>query len=225
MSSTMRVDDAITQRRSIRRFKPDPVPRAVIEAILEAAARAPSGANMQPWRVHVVIGAARDRVGEAVRRAAAAGERRPDYSYYPDEFFEPYTSRRRKSGFDLYDRLGIARDDKAARQAQTLRNFAFFDAPVGLFVTVDRRLNLGSWLDAAMFMQNLMLMARAHGLETCAQASWIPYAGTVREVLDIDAGEVLLAGIAVGHADPEAPENGLETERVPVRGFTTWHAA
>jgi nitroreductase len=222
---TLDVETAITGRRSIRRFLPDPVPREVVEDILTVAARAPSGANMQPWQVHVVTGEARRRVGAAVTAAAARGERAPDYEYYPDEWFEPYRGRRRKIGFDLYDLLGIARDDKAAREAQSRRNFLFFDAPVGLFVTVDRRLNLGSWLDGAMFLQTLLLAARGRGLEACAQASWVPYAGTVRATLGIDAGEVLLSGVALGHPDPNAPENGLRTERAPPAAFTTWHDA
>ena len=219
------VEAAIAGRRSIRRFLPDPVPRATVEAILASAARAPSGTNMQPWRVHVVTGAARRRVGDAVKAAAARGERRPDYEYYPDEWFEPYRSRRRRLGFALYERLGIARDDQAARDAQSRRNFDFFDAPVGLFVTVDRRLNPGSWIDCAMFLQTLLLAARGHGLETCAQASWVPYADTVRATLGIDAGEVLLSGVALGRPDPTAPENALESERAAPAAFTTWHEA
>jgi nitroreductase len=217
------VEAAITGRRSIRRFRPDPVPRATVEHILAVAARAPSGANMQPWKVHVVTGAARRRVGEAVTAAADRGERSPDYAYYPDDWFEPYRSRRQKIGFDLYDLLGIARDDEAARTAQSRRNFVFFDAPVGLFVTVDRRLQLGSWLDCGMFLQSLCLAARGVGLETCAQASWIAYAGTVRAALGIDDGEVLLSGVALGWPDLDAPENALATERVPPAAFTSWH--
>jgi nitroreductase len=222
---TAAVEAAITGRRSIRRFLPDPVPPATVAAILELAARAPSGANMQPWQVHIVTGEARRRVGEAVAAAAERGERSPDYTYYPDAWFEPYRARRRKIGFDLYDLLGIVHDDQAARQAQSRRNFVFFDAPVGLFVTVDRRLNLGSWLDCGMFLQNLLLAARAHGLEACAQASWVPYAGTVRAALGIDGGEVLLSGVALGLPDPHAPENALSTERAPAADFTTWHEA
>jgi nitroreductase len=214
---------AIAERRSIRRFRPEPVPPETVERILELAARAPSGANMQPWQVHVVTGEARRRVGEAVAQAAARGERSPDYTYYPDDWFEPYRSRRRRIGFALYDLLGIARDDKAAREAQSRRNFVFFDAPVGLFVFVDRRLNLGSWLDCGMFLQNLCLAARACGLETCAQASWVPYAGTVRAALGIDDGAALLSGVALGHPDPAAPENALTTERAAPAAFTTWH--
>jgi len=216
---------AIVGRRSIRRFLPEPVPAGVVAEVLETAARAPSGANMQPWRVHIVTGDARERVGDAVIAAAERGERTPDYTYYPDDWFEPFRTRRRPLGFALYDLLGIDRHDAAAREAQSRRNFAFFDAPVGLFVTVDRRLNLGSWLDTAMFVQNLMLAARAHGLDTCAQASWVPYAGTVRATLGIPASEVLLCGVALGYADPHAPENRLASERADATSFTTWHEA
>ncbi len=180
---------------------------------------------MQPWRVHVVSGRARDRVGAAVRAAAQAGAENPDYRYYPDPFFEPFTSRRRRLGYDLYARLGVDRADVSAREAQRLENFAFFGAPVGLFVTVDRRLNPGSWLDCAFFIQTLMLAARGVGLESCAQASWVPYADVVRASLGIDAGEVLLCGIALGYPDETAPENRLETERAAVADFTTWHEA
>ncbi len=221
----MDVEEAITGRRSIRRFLDESVPRPLVEHILEVSARAPSGANMQPWIVHVVTGASRARVGDAVRDAARSGRRSPDYVYYPDEFFEPFKSRRRKIGFDLYALLGIGRDDAAARARQSEANFAFFGAPVGLFVTVNRRLNPGSWLDCFMFIQNLLLVARGHRLETCAQASWIPYAGTVRQTLGINEEEVLLCGIALGYPDPDAPENALATERAPVETFTTWHGA
>jgi nitroreductase len=221
--SPLDLEAAIGGRRSVRRFLPEPVPTATVERILELAARAPSGANMQPWRVHVVTGEARRRVGEAVIAAADRDERSPDYTYYPDTWFEPFRSRRRQIGFDLYALLGIGREDAAAREAQSRRNFVFFDAPVGLFVTVDRRLNLGSWLDCGMFLQNLLLAARAHGLETCAQASWIPYAGTVRATLGIETGEVLLSGVALGYPDPAAPENALETERAAPAAFTIWH--
>lgn len=221
--ATLDVEVAIAGRRSIRRFRPDPVPRETVECILELAARAPSGANMQPWQVHVVTGEARRRVGAAVAAAAERGERSPDYAYYPDDWFEPYRSRRRRVGFALYDLLGIDRADTAAREAQSRRNFLFFDAPVGLFVFADRRLNLASWLDGGMFLQNLLLAARAFGLETCAQASWVPYAGTVRTALGLDDDVVLLAGVALGHPDADAPENALTTERAAVADFTTWH--
>ncbi len=210
-------------RRSIRRFRPDPVPECVVRRILEVAGRAPSGANMQPWRVHAVTGPARQRVVEAALAAIRAGGDTPEYRYYPEEWFEPYRGRRRKVGFDLYGLLGIHRDDMPARQQQFERNFMFFDAPVGLLVTVDRRLATGSWIDAGIFIGHVMLLARAHGLESCPQAAWHRVHATVRRALGIPEEEVLLCGIALGHPDPGAPENTLETERAPLDDWATFH--
>ena len=219
------VDRAITSRRSIRRFLPDPVPRRVVAEILDVAGRAPSGTNMQPWRGHVLTGAVRDAVCAAVLKAFDAGEtgHRHEVQYYPDEFFEPYLSRRRKVGWDLYGTLGIARGEAARMRAQHRRNFQFFDAPVGLMFTIHRDLATGSWLDYGMFLENVMIAARAHGLDTCAQAAWTHYHKVVRPVLGLDEAEVMVCGMALGRADPDAPENGLVTERAPASGFMNWH--
>lgn len=217
------IREAIGARRSVRRFLPDPVPDEVVRAILGEAARAPSGANIQPWQVHVVTGAAKARVSRAVLDAAAEGRETAEYAYYPDEFFEPYLGRRRKVGYDLYGLLGIEKGDKPAMRAQHDRNFVFFDAPVGLFVTIDRRFNLGSYMDAGMFIQNILLLARAWGCETCPQAAWVRHGGTVRAVLGIPESHILLCGIALGRIDPDAPENRLQTERAAPETFTTFH--
>lgn len=223
MSLALPVVDAITGRRSIRRFLATPIDRATIERILAIAARSPSGANMQPWQVHVVTGAAKARLSERVLAEAQRGEASPDYTYYPDNWFEPYLARRRRVGFALYALMGIERHDKGAREAQALENFRFFEAPVGLFVTLDRRLNPGSWIDCGMFLQSILLAARSFGLETCAQASWVRHGGTVRAALGLGDDQVLIAGVALGHADPSAPENRLVTDRAPVDAFTTFH--
>lgn len=218
------VDAAITSRRSLRRFLLEPVPRATVEQILDVAARAPSGTNMQPWRVHVVAGAAKDRLCRAVVAAfeADAPQGPHEYRYYPETFFEPFLSRRRKVGFGLYGLLGIARGDAAAMKAQHARNFLFFDAPVGLMFTIDRRLEIGSWLDYGMFLQNVMTAARGRGLDTCAQAAWSHWHGVVRATLGLADEELVVCGMALGHADPDAPENQLATERVPAREFATF---
>ncbi len=217
-------DLAITSRRSVRRFLPTAVPRSVIAEILDAAARAPSGTNMQPWRGYVLVGAPRDELCAAVQAVFDAEEpgHRHEVQYYPDEFFEPYLSRRRKVGWDLYGTLGIARGENVKMRAQHRRNFQFFDAPVGMVFTIHRRLATGSWLDYGMFLENIMIAARARGLDTCAQAAWTHYHKVMRPVLGLAEEEVVVCGMALGHADPDAPENRLVTERVTSDRFMDW---
>ena len=215
--------DAIVGRKSIRRFRSDAVATECISKILTAASRAPSGVNSQPWFVHVVVGAAKERLSRAVKAAANAGATSLEYDYMPALAREPYLSRRRKVGYDLYALYGIDRHDRTARQAAMLRNFDFFGAPVGLFFTMDRELAFGSWLDMGMFMQNVMVLARAYGLETCPQQAWCDYGAVVRRELDIPVSQLLVSGMAIGHADYEAIENSLVTERAPVREFSRFH--
>ncbi len=221
--SAAAIEAAIRGRRSIRAFLPDPVPAALVEHLLDVAARAPSGTNMQPWRAHALAGEPK----EALSRALVAAHAEPSghdaaYRYYPDEFFEPYLSRRRKVGWDLYGRLGIARGEAERMRAQHARNLLFFDAPVGLVFTIDRRLEIGSWLDYGMFLENIMVAARGHGLETCVQAAFAPFDRVIREFLRLPETDVVVCGMSLGYADPDAPENGLETERVPAREFATF---
>ncbi|HQT79837.1 MAG TPA: nitroreductase [Rhodopila sp.] len=220
MESTT-VDHAITSRRSIRRFLPTPVPAATVEAILDIAARAPSGTNMQPWRGYALAGEAKDQLVAAVQAVFDAEEpgHVQEVQYYPDSFFEPYLSRRRTVGWGLYGLLGITKGDSARMKAQHRRNFQFFDAPVGLIFTIDRRLATGSWLDYGMFLQNIMTAARGRGLDTCAQAAWSHYHRAIRPVLGLEDVETVVCGMALGYADPDAPENQLATERTPARTF------
>jgi nitroreductase len=205
----------IESRRSLRAFLPEPVPRATIERIIAAAARAPSGTNTQPWHVHVLTGAARDRLVEKVCHAYdhEIDQHHYEYDYYPKEFVEPYLSRRRKVGFDLYGLLGIAKGDKERMKAQHRRNFTFFDAPVGLMFSIDRRMGRGSWMDYGGFMQNVMLAARACGYDTCPQAAWIQFHRIVGAELALPENLQLVCGMALGRADPAAPENRLVSER------------
>ena len=217
----------LRERRSVRAFQPRPVERALIERLLAEAALAPSGANLQPWRVHVLRGAALQQV---VQRAQAihhdpeqAAQLQAEYRYYPAEWKPEYAARRRKIGLDLYELLGIAKGDKARMHEQHGRNYAFFGAPVGLLFSIDRSLTQGSWLDCGMFMQNLMLAARAHGLDTCVQAAWIHFHAQLAEWLDLPPEEMLLCGMALGYADPAAPENRLTTERAAVAEFARFH--
>jgi nitroreductase len=219
------VDRVISGRKSIRAFLPTPLPEGAVDEILSVAARAPSGGNMQPWHVHVLEGAALKRLVEAVCYAYdfQPEERRTEYEYYPAEFFEPYAARRRKVGWDLYALLGIERGDKGKMKAQQRRNFEFFGAPTGLIFTIDRRLAQGGWVDHGMFLQNVMLAARVRGIASCAQASWMEYPGVVAKTLNIPGNEIIVCGMALGYADPEAVENTLQTEREPLEVFVTRH--
>jgi nitroreductase len=212
---------ALLTRRSVRAFRPDPVPRATVEAILALAARAPSGTNMQPWKVVACTGAARDALAAELAAAhdTGGGDHREEYRYYPASWREPYLSRRRKLGWDYYGLMGLARNDRAGMHRQHGRNFDFFGAPVALFFTVDRDLELGSWLDAGMFVQAVMIAARAFELHTCPQAAFQPYHRIVRRHLAIPEGEILLCGMSLGRIDDAARENALVTEREPVAAF------
>jgi len=222
--STAAVDAAITSRRSIRAFLRTPVAHRVIEDILAVAARAPSGTNTQPWQVHVLTGAAlqalsRD-IGAAYDDATERASHTEEYAYYPTEWRSPYIDRRRKVGWDLYTLLGIGKADKARMQAQHGRNYRFFDAPVGLLFTIDRVMQQGSWLDYGMFLQNIMVAARARGLDTCPQAAFTQFHRIITRHLGLHEGQMVVCGMSLGHADPAAVENSLVTEREPVAGFT-----
>lgn len=211
--------EAIASRRSVRAFRPDPVPSETIREILEIAARAPSGTNMQPWKVRVVTGAARERLVEAALGTEPVSA---EYKYYPDRFPEPYLSRRRKVGWDLYGLLGIKRGENEKMRAQHDRNQMFFDAPVGMIFSIDRVLEIGSWLDYGMFIGNVMTAARHFGLHSCPQVAWTPYHEVVRQVLGMPEEEVLVCGMALGYEDEGAVENGLRTERAPLGDWVTF---
>jgi nitroreductase len=211
---------AIAGRRSVRAFLPTPVPRADVERLLDLAARAPSGTNMQPWHGYAVTGAPLRTLAAALVAEHMAGRHgESEYRYYPETFPEPYLARRRKVGWDLYGLLGIARGETGKMTAQHARNFDFFGAPVGIIFTIDRRLEIGSWLDYGMFLGNVMVAARGMGLDTCAQAAFASHHRTIRAQLPIPDGEVVVCGMALGHADPEAAVNRLVTERAPAREF------
>ncbi|MBU6440759.1 MAG: nitroreductase [Betaproteobacteria bacterium] len=224
--SVQAVDAAITSRRSIRRFLPRPVPRDVLEQILRVAARAPSGTNTQPWQVHVLSGEALQRMSRRIVQAyddpAQAAAHTEEYAYYPRQWQSPYLERRRKVGWDLYGLLGIAKTDKAGMHAQHRRNFLFFDAPVGLLFSIDRVMEQGSWLDYGMFLQNIMVAARARGLDTCPQAAFTQFHRIIEEELGLRPTQQVVCGMSLGWADPEAVENTLHTERADVAEFTTF---
>ncbi|CAN5147348.1 nitroreductase [soil metagenome] len=217
------VDAAIASRHSIRAFLPTAVERQDIEAILQIAARAPSGTNTQPWKVYVLTGLTRQRLSDEILKAhndpLLSAQHTEEYNYYPTEWISPYIDRRRKVGWDLYGLLGLTRDNKAGIHAQHGRNYQFFDAPVGLIFTIDRVMALGSWLDYGMFLQNIMIAARGRGLDTCPQAAFTQYHRIISDVLHLPKAEQVVCGMSLGYADPARIENSLITEREPVAGF------
>jgi len=230
MTKNSLVDQAILSRMSARAYMPKPVPRELLLALLDVASRAPSGVNTQPWKVYVLQGKSRDELVAQVCAAHDAMRADPglsskyqeEYDYYPKQWVSPYIDRRRENGWGLYGLLGIVKGDKDRMHAQHQRNFRFFDAPVGLMFTVDRRLGQGSLLDYGMFMQNIMIAARARGLHTCPQAAWNAYASIIMPHIGADASEMLVCGMSLGYADESAVVNQFHTPRVPAEQFTRW---
>ncbi|PXX37931.1 nitroreductase [Undibacterium pigrum] len=217
------VDDAITSRRSIRAFLPQPVAREDIQQILEVAARSPSGSNTQPWKVYVLTGARLHALSDAILAAhntEGQGGHEQEYNYYPVKWVTPYLERRRKVGWDLYALLGLGRENKAGMHAQHGRNYAFFDAPVGMIFTIDRVMEQGSWLDYGMFLQSIMVAARGRGLDTCPQAAFTQYHKIIAEQLQLPEDEMLVCGMSLGYGDYSKIENTLVTERAAVAEFT-----
>lgn len=220
----MNVAEALQKRISIRGFLDKPVDEETIRMLLDKARWAASGGNMQPWKVVVVTGAEKDACTELVGKTLGEnpGGEAGDYPIYPDEVTEPYRSRRFKVGEDMYEKLGIGRDDKDARFARLFENYKFFGAPVGLFFVIDRSMGHGQWAHLGMFMQSLALVAVEEGLGTCMQEAW----GMVRESLhkqfELPANEVVYCGMALGYPDFDQPVNTMRSERAPVDEFTTF---
>lgn len=217
----MDVAEAVDKRISVRAFRPDPVSGEIVRAILQAAHRAPSGGNLQPWRVYAIAGKPLAALkATAVAKMAYGGEK-PEYDVYPQNLWEPLRTRRYECGEDLYATIGIPREDKPARLRQLARNSELFGAPVGLFFTLDRKVGPPQWADCGMFMQTIMLLAVEHGLDTCAQEFWARLPQTVGAALDLPEHEMLFSGMALGWRDEAAPINTLRTRRDPFDAFAT----
>ena len=220
----MKVSDAINSRRSMRVFKPDPVAKADVEWIIATANRAASNGNLRPWKLHVTMGAARQRLSKAILKAMDENDHGPgaEYNVYPKEFTAVYDARRKLVGKQLYTLLGVPRGDTAGMARQFRKNFEFFDAPVGMILCVERRMGNGQWIDCGIFLDQLMLLAREKGLHTCPQAAFSRCQHVVRSELKVPDDQVVICGLALGHADPDAVPNNLITERAPIEDFTTW---
>lgn len=221
--SNVLASDALLTRKSIRAFLDKPVKRELIEDVLALAARSPSGANAQPWKVRVLTGETLENFCKTLHGLVTSEVVvNREHRYYPTEWHEPYLARRRVVGWQLYNSVGIERGEKEKMRLQQERNFTFFDAPVGLIFTMDQEFPIGSWLDMGMFMHSIMIAARSYGLDTCAEASFIDYAKQVRELLMIGENEKLICGMALGYRDPAAPVNNFNTERAPLSEFVSF---
>lgn len=219
------VFEAARTRRSIRAYKPDPIPPQTLRDIVELGRHAPSGSNIQPWCVHVLTGTSLKRVGSAIEQAFLTDEpgHKRDYNYYTDPIVDPYLARRRQCGWGLYKTLGIGRGDHEKSKAYRATNYTFFGAPAGLVLTIDRTLEIGSWFDYGLFAQTLMLAARARGLHTCAEASIASYPDIVRRELNISRDYTIMCGIAMGYADEAAVVNTFQPERIALEDYATFH--
>ena len=199
----------------------------MVEDILRVASFAATGVNIQPWHVHVLYGEAKRKLSAAISSVnddpAQSKEHTEPYDYYPTQWISPYIDRRRKVGWDLYGLLGIAKGDKDRMHAQHGRNYRFFDAPVGLMFCIDRVMQQGGFMDTGMFLQNVMVAARARGLDTCPQVAFTKFHRVIRAQLDIPDNQLLVCGMSLGFADPDSVENALVTDRIPVSDFTTHH--
>jgi nitroreductase len=218
------VVSAMRTRQSIRAFLDKPVPLETVRAIIEVAAFTPSGSNLQPWNAHVLTGEPLTVLGSEIKTAYLADEpgHQRDYKYYTDELAEPFLSRRRACGWGLYGTLGISRGEKDRMKRQRSTNYNFFGAPVGMVLTIDSRLEVGSWMDFGGFLQSVMLIARTHGLHTCAQASIAEFPKIVRRHLPIPDNHAVVCGIALGYADFGARVNQFRTERCSVDEIATF---
>jgi nitroreductase len=221
----MKVSDAIAYRRSVRGFTDQPVDIALIKDIVQKSARAATGGNLQPWHIDIIHGEAMAKLKNIMIAKMAQG--RPseptEYDIYPKDLKAPYTDRRFEVGHMLYEAIGIPREDKMGRAMWFSRNFQFFNAPVGLFLTLDRQMGPPQWGDAGMMLQNIMLLLCEAGLDSCAQECWAVYPDTVRAFLGTPQERILWTGMSIGYKDSNDPANALMPTRAPCDEWLTIH--
>jgi nitroreductase len=220
----MDVREAVASRFSCRAFLPTPIPEKIVRDIVERAARAPSGGNVQPWRVHALTGEPLEKLKRLIRARPELLPRGEgaEYEIYPPGLKEPYETRRREVGAKLYQAIGVTREDRPGRYRQYARNFAFFEAPVGLFIFIDRSMGPPQWSDVGGYIQTVMLLARDHGLHSCGQEAWTHWHKTVYSFLGIPTEFILFCGVALGYADESAPINRWRSPREKLELFATF---
>ena len=220
----MKVAEAVVERHSVRAFTDQQVAKELIEEILAKASQAPSGANTQPWRVAVLTGDAKQRLQQRLEATFNTGQRgKMDYSYYPEQWEQPYLARRQACGYQLYDALGIRREDRQRRLQQWAANYRAFDAPVMMIFLIEDIMQTGSYMDYGMFLQSVMLLALEKGLGTCPQAALGEYPDIVRDELSLEPGIKVLGGMALGYEDRDAAINSYRTPREPLDSFVSFY--
>mmetsp|Transcript_39123 Transcript_39123/g.59074 ORF Transcript_39123/g.59074 Transcript_39123/m.59074 type:complete len:232 (-) Transcript_39123:308-1003(-) len=218
------VTNALKARISTRAYQDKPVPKEVIEEILEVASRAPSGGNTQPWHLYVLTGDAREELVRTMRDPKVFKKNKQEYAVYPSKATEPrkFSERKRAVAFDMYDLMGVDRNDNAGRAQAMAKNWEFFGAPVGILVSVDRACDRNAWGHTGMLLQSICLLAEERGLATCLQEAW-GNLDAVPEFLKLPESEVLWCAIALGYPDKDAPVNKIQTTREPLDQFVRWH--
>jgi nitroreductase len=216
----MNVSEAVDKRKSVRKFRSDPVSDETMRSLLEDASRAPSGGNVQPWRIYVVNGESIPRMKDFLATQPPLDA--PEYEIYPQGLTEPYRTNRFTIGEQMYATMGIEREDKEGRRRQFAANNDFFDAPAALFCFVDRQMGPPQWSDLGMFLQTFMLLAVERGLSTCAQEYWSVRHKAVSAFVGAPDNEMLFCGMAIGYADESAPINSLRSERMPLQQWATF---
>lgn len=223
MNEPVSVSEAVERRMSVRAFLPTPISEATVREIIDTARRAPSGGNVQPWRVTVLAGAPLEdfkaQIGEKLKNRETET---PQYEVYPKNLWEPHRTWRYQCGEQMYDLIGVTRENKLGRLLQFAENFRFFGAPVGLFFSFDQRFGPPQWSDVGMLMQTIMLLALERGLDTCAQECWSQFPVTIKSFCGLDDEALVFAGMALGHRDPDHPLNTLRTERAELDEFATF---
>ena len=221
----MDIFEAVNSRMACRWFLDKPVKPKTVKELIERASRSASDGNMQPWNIYALTGGA---LSEFKRKVAAFLENNDlsqletEFPIIPDNLKEPYLSRKFRQGEQLYGALSIDRDDAAARLEQRLRGYRFFNAPVGLFVTIDRNLGPSQWADLGGYINTLAILARGYGLDSCPQLSWIRLHKVISEYLKLPAEQMLYCGMGIGYRDPNNPVNQYRSERADLSEFCTF---
>ncbi len=210
----MKVSDAIFSRSSVRAFTKKPVDSLLIKSLLEQSSRAPSGGNLQPWKIYVLNN--KSMIDFLAHQNNWDKPETPAYEIYPPKLKEPYRTSRYELGEQMYAILGIEKKDKSARINQVMKNFRFFDAPAAFFCFVDRQMGPPQWSDLGMFLQTFMLLAKEAGLDTCAQEAWSIKHDSVSDFVKADEDEILFCGMSIGYRDNKDPINTLQSERRPI---------